>query len=199
MLLRLDDIEFDTPNLKRFLKITKDVPLMCATIPKTIEDNKGADDDVIPLVKKYKNITIVQHGYDHNNRSKEGEKKCEFPSNRNIDDIVSDVIKGKKILENNFKKQFFSVFIPPWNRFQYNYQILSEVGFIGYEDEENTLDMQPKRGWIDNDYFWRKVQTDSEIHSLMFHHEWMTDEQFEFLENLVNSGVISWKSIRESS
>ena len=59
--------------------------------------------------------------------------------------------------------------------------------------------MQPKRGWIDNDYFWRKIQTDDTIHSLMFHHEWMTDEQFEFLEQLIESGVISWKSIRESS
>ena len=81
MLLRLDDIEFDTPNLRRFLEITKDVPLMCAAIPKTIEDNKGATDDVLPLVKKYKNVTIVQHGYDHNSRSKDGEKRIsKFPN-----------------------------------------------------------------------------------------------------------------------
>ena len=199
MLLRSDDLQLKTTKTERFLEITKDIPVMFATQPKDILDNLNDVDSVIPLVKKYKNATIVQHGYDHINRAKDDEKKCEFPSSRNPDDFISDIIKGKKILEDNFKKQFYPIFVPPWNRFGHNYQILSEIGFIGYEDDDGTLDMQPKRWWIDNDYFWRKVETDSAIHSLMFHHEWMTDEQFEFLEQLIESGVISWKSIRESS
>tara|TARA_B100001057_G_C22839997_1_gene946706 strand:+ start:1097 stop:1696 length:600 start_codon:yes stop_codon:yes gene_type:complete len=199
MLLRTDDLTHTTAKIERFLDITKDVPVICATQPKDILDNLDDFDSVIPLVKKYKNATIVQHGYDHINRAKDDEKKCEFPSSRNPDDFISDIIKGKKILEDNFKKQFYPVFVPPWNRFGHNYQILSEVGFVGYEDDEGFLDMQPKKGWIDSDYFWRKIQTDDTIHGLMFHHEWMTDEQFKFLEQLIESGVISWKSIRESS
>jgi len=199
MLLRTDDLTLRTSKTEKFLEITKDVPVMCATQPKDILDNIDDVDSVIPLVKKYKNATIVQHGYDHINRAKGDEKKSEFPSFINSLEFLPEIIKGKKILEDIFKKQFYPVFVPPWNRFGHDYQILFEIGFVRCEDDEGVLDMQPKRGWIDSDYFWRKIQTDNTIHSLMFHHEWMTDEQFKFLEQLIESGVISWKSIRESS
>tara|TARA_B100001996_G_C18661493_1_gene593274 strand:- start:777 stop:1370 length:594 start_codon:yes stop_codon:yes gene_type:complete len=197
MLLRTDDVLSPTDNLKRFLEITEDVPILLATIPKLYVK------EVVDLIEKYDNATVVQHGYDHRNRAPEGEKKSEFPSSRDVDESIIDIKKGKEILEKDFGDQFYPVFVPPWNRFglgySFNKQVLSELGFIGIEDDEGTLDMQPKKGWITMEKFWRKVQTDDTIDSLMFHHEWMTDEQFKFLEQLIESGVISWKSIRESS
>ena len=65
MLLRSDDLTLRTTKTERFLEITKDIPVMFATQPKDILDNLNDVDSVIPLIKKYKNATIVQHGYDH--------------------------------------------------------------------------------------------------------------------------------------
>ena len=197
MLLRSDDINCDNKNLRKFLEITKDVPVLLATEPYWL--TKSENESVVELVKQYKNTTIVQHGYDHTNKAKDGEKKSEFPSSRVAEDYIPDIIEGKKILEELFEDQFYPVFIPPWNRFGHNYQILSELGFIGYENSEGFLDMQPKKGFIDEKYFWRKVQTDKELNGLIFHHSWLNDKQFKFIEELIESGVIQWKSIRESS
>ena len=196
MLLRSDDINCDNKNLRKFLKITKDVPVLLAAEPRWL--TKPETKSAVELVKQYKNATIVQHGYDHTNRAKDGEKKSEFPSSRGAEDYIPDIIEGKKILEELFGDQFYPVFVPPWNRFGHNYHILSELGFIGYENSKGFLDMQPERGFIDKKYFWNKLQTNRK-RGLMFHHSWLNDDGFKFIEELIESGVIQWKSIRESS
>ena len=210
MLLRTDDVDRPTDNFKRFLEITKDVPVVVAAQPfdmfddlenitQEMKDNDNWNVPIESLIKSYKNVTVCQHGWDHKNYAPEGEKKNSYPVSRDVDECIAEILNGKKSLEKHFGDQFYPVFIPPWNRFGHNKQILSEIGFVGMEDDEGTLDMQYDREWIDETYFWRKVETDDTIHSLMFHHDWMNDENFQFLENLVNSGVILWKNIRESS
>ena len=57
MLLRSDDINCDNKNLRKFLKITKDVPVLLAAEPRWL--TKPETKSAVELVKQYKNATIL--------------------------------------------------------------------------------------------------------------------------------------------
>ena len=63
LILRDDDCFELTQGTRRFLELTKMIQVMLAVIPGNIKFN------LVSLIKKYPNVTVVQHGWKHINNA----------------------------------------------------------------------------------------------------------------------------------
>lgn len=81
-------------------------------------------------------VEIGQHGYAHIDYIENGEHSGEFGSNRSYETKLSEIIKGRKILEDDFGTQFAPVFTPPWNAMDDGtIQILIDNGYKAYSSQ----------------------------------------------------------------
>lgn len=98
-----------------FLSHQYNIPLSLAVIPKHL-DMHLAQDIQKALGTKASNISILQHGYSHDNYAPSTEKKHELGNHRPHDVILSELSQGYQKLNNCFGKQFAPIIVPPWNR-----------------------------------------------------------------------------------
>lgn len=125
---RDDDAIADTPALRRLLDLTRDrAPVALAVIPAKLTPG------LAPLLQDdVKNITVLQHGYDHGNRAAAGAKKSEFPPERPAAEVAQVLTTGRDRLRENFTDRFVPALTPPWNRFDPRHlPLLAELGFRG--------------------------------------------------------------------
>lgn len=108
--LRDDDATRDGPRLRQLLAVMNDAPVSLAVIPHRL------DRSLPPLLAGYPNATVLQHGFAHVSHAEEGEKKSEFPAQRDVDTVLSDLTAGRSILDAEFGPAFRRVLAPPWNR-----------------------------------------------------------------------------------
>lgn len=105
-------------------------------------------------------VWISQHGADHRNRARPGDKADEFGGDD--DDDLDRIRSGRRWLEENFPQRLINVFVPPWNRCtERTRRLVAEAGFeavSGFSEFDNgwdaTLDVQARyrpavmhRGW----------------------------------------------------
>ncbi len=90
------------------LAAARNVPLALAAIP--AEAYRGA------LCALPSQITLIQHGVDHRNRAREGEKKSEFPPTEPVDVLLAHAVAGRAMLEKSAPGRVIAVLAPPWNR-----------------------------------------------------------------------------------
>lgn len=110
--LRDDDAVEPTAALERLLDISglSGVPLALAVIPA----HAGA-----PLAARLgtaPNVTVVLHGWAHENHAGPGEKKQEFGAHRPHAAMLAELVRGRCRLEELFGATFYPLFVPPWNR-----------------------------------------------------------------------------------
>jgi hypothetical protein len=108
---RDDDAACPTPGLERLLRLAADagVALALAVVPEAADagmlSDLGAD------------VSVLQHGTDHRNRSAPGEKKTEFSASEPPEEALARLAAGRARLESLTNGRALAVLAPPWNRF----------------------------------------------------------------------------------
>ena len=122
---RDDDAIADTPALRRLLSLAR-VPLALAVIPAVLDPSLPA------LLKSHGSVSVLQHGFDHNNRALAGGKKSEFPASRGWMEVARDLARGRDRLGEAFGGLFVPALTPPWNRIDAGHRArLKEIGYRG--------------------------------------------------------------------
>jgi hypothetical protein len=136
---RDDDAIADTPALRRLLALTEGrAPVALAVIPAKLTPS------LAPLLAADgKNISVLQHGYDHGNRAAAGAKKSEFPPARPAAEVAQVLAAGRDRLREDFTDRFVPGLTPPWNRFDPRHlSLLPDLGYRGlttYLPRKNAL------------------------------------------------------------
>jgi hypothetical protein len=120
---RDDDAVADTDALRRLLAGLT-VPVALAVIPAGLEPSLPA------LLKSHGSVSVLQHGFDHQNRAPAGAKKSEFPATRSWPEIAAALAQGRDRLANAFGRQFVPALTPPWNRIDAGHA--DQLGVLGY-------------------------------------------------------------------
>ncbi|HEX6119836.1 MAG TPA: polysaccharide deacetylase family protein [Dongiaceae bacterium] len=122
---RDDDAVADTPALRRLIHIAR-VPLALAVIPAALDSSLPA------LLLGHGSISVLQHGFAHQNRAPSGGKKSEFPASRPWAEVAADLARGRDRLAGAFGDRFVPVLTPPWNRIDASHAArLPELSFRG--------------------------------------------------------------------
>jgi hypothetical protein len=108
---RDDDATKPGPRLERLLDLVGTRPVSLAVIP------AQATPALTERLRSASNVSVLQHGYAHQNHAPAEEKKAEFGDHRPFKTIRSELTTGRARLEKLFGDRFMPVFVPPWNRF----------------------------------------------------------------------------------
>ncbi len=147
---------------------------------------------------------FYQHGWRHMNHEKEG-KKQEFGPARTLQDIESDLVRGRDRLASLMGPTFYPAFTPPWNRCtKQTMDVLkeSDIGIIsrskgaspappkGMKDFQVNVDLHTRKdttatlGW---QYLLDEITyaiTDR-FCGIMIHHQRMNTHAIAFLDSLL--------------
>ncbi len=125
---RDDDAQQPCPQLDRLVRLcaTSATPLVLATVPHRL------DRSLSRLIDGVANISIVQHGWSHQNHAPASQKKCELGDHRTLSDIQHELVKGADILRRQFGDRFVPALVPPWNRISATVAShLETYGYVG--------------------------------------------------------------------
>jgi len=122
---RDDDAVEPTPALDHMLDIaqTYQAPLALAVIPGKVQPELASQLSARP------NVSVLQHGFSHNNYAATGEKKAELCSHRPLEVVMHELSIGRRILD--IFKNTCPVLVPPWNRIDPG--ILKELACLGFK------------------------------------------------------------------
>jgi hypothetical protein len=123
---RDDDAVRASPALTRLLALAgrHRAPVSLAVIPAL------AEPDLADLVRAHPLVTVLQHGFAHENHAPAGAKKCELADGRPAETVLAELSAGRGILSAMFGARFLPVLVPPWNRAAE--AILARAGEIGF-------------------------------------------------------------------
>jgi len=125
---RDDDASDTSAALEQLLRLGLDrqVPLALAVIPARLKPG---------LAKRLLDqslVTVLQHGYAHDNHAAAGQRKLELGGVRQHDAILNDLKLGQQTLTRQFGDRFVAALVPPWNRIDGELiEALPELGFCG--------------------------------------------------------------------
>ena len=125
---RDDDARAVSPALDSLLAVGRasGTPLALAVIP------AGAGASLADRLADEPLVTIVQHGFDHADHARPGEKKIEFAPHRPLDEMRSALADGRERLQALFGGRALAVLVPPWNRVaDAVVDALPAIGFTG--------------------------------------------------------------------
>lgn len=108
--LRDDDAVEPTAALDILLEIMGDAALLIAAIPafSTVE--------LAERLQDIKNVSVLQHGWQHENNALPGDKKSEFPETKPLDDRLMALKSGAEQIKEVFGPKAIPALVPPWNR-----------------------------------------------------------------------------------
>ena len=111
---RDDDASENSAELERLLQMSQDwqVPLALAVIPARL------DPDLSRVIRECERISILQHGYSHDNHANQGQRKIEFGGSRSNDELLQELAEGHALLQQHFDDRMLPVLVPPWNRIE---------------------------------------------------------------------------------
>lgn len=111
---RDDDAVAPTPALDRLVGLShaRAVPLVLAVIPQPAQASL-ADRLAHPDAPR---VTVVQHGWRHENHEPAGTRAAELGGTRPIGTVLAELAAGHERLAALFGTGFLPVLTPPWNR-----------------------------------------------------------------------------------
>lgn len=137
---RDDDAAQPSPALDRLLGLS-DAPLALATVP------AETDEKLARAVAARPSVSILQHGYAHQNFAGAGDKKIELGPQRPAMVVLGELATGKLRLESLFADRALPVLVPPWNRIAPALvPVLPELGYRGLSQFGPRARRQPVRG-----------------------------------------------------
>ncbi len=123
---RDDDAAEPSPALDRLLQLGHDIPLALAVVPLSTGEALAA------RLRRADRVTVLQHGYGHQNYAGAKEKKIELGPQRPGQIVIGELATGKLRLESLFGAKALPVLVPPWNRIAPALvPILPELGYRG--------------------------------------------------------------------
>ncbi len=106
-----------------------DAPFGLAVIP------RGLDETLASRIQSLAMVTVLQHGFSHDNYAPADEKKMELGEHRPAAAVHQELANGFNILHDAFGAQFLPVLVPPWNRIATSLlpglTSLAQTGFAG--------------------------------------------------------------------
>ena len=123
---RDDDAIAPTAQLDQLSALAQKLalPVHLAVIPAT------AEPELALYVAEHPELIPVVHGWAHQNRATNGQKKCEFPEQRPKQESLDDMQQGLARLQKLFGLRLVPLFVPPWNRISPELlPALSDLGF----------------------------------------------------------------------
>jgi hypothetical protein len=197
---RDDDAAQLTPQLDRLLALAARLalPLAVAAVPARLSHAARARLLAAPQV------TMLVHGFAHENHAPPGEKKTEYGLHRSVPAIRQELAEARRLLP-----EAAPIFVPPWNRIDRALvPLLPEVGFLGLSThgakqlamgqlaQVNTwvdpIDWRGTRGLLDAAkilaQFSAAAQHGGPV-GLLTHHADMNEEMWRFLDDLLLSLV----------
>ena len=142
---RDDDAEAASPALTRLLSLQAKtaVPLAIAAVPQRL------DPSLADALGACTGITVLQHGYSHDNFAGDGDRKIELGDSRPAEYVVADLAMGMQIL--SAMPGWLPVMVPPWNRIaSYLVPMLPELGYRGLSALGARNRRQPVAGLVQN-------------------------------------------------
>jgi hypothetical protein len=119
------------------------VPLALAVIPYKLKPK------LVDFLHKRPLITVLQHGYAHENHAVPGQRKLELGGTQTSAKIITDLERGYQDLTQHFAKRFIPVLVPPWNRIDDKLlSRLSEIGFAGISTMKVRRQAYPAPGLL---------------------------------------------------
>lgn len=106
---RDDDAVSVTPELRNLLRIADGAPVALAVVP------AYARPELAATLRGAPRVAVLQHGWRHDNRAREG-KKSEYPAELPADVAAVEIAAGRARLLELFGDRALPVFVPPWNR-----------------------------------------------------------------------------------
>ena len=109
---RDDDAQTASAELDWMLDLAQkyDAPLNLAVIP------RGLNETLTHRLQSLATVTVLQHGFSHDNYAPADEKKMELGAHRPAAAVHQELANGFNILHDTFGAQFLPVLVPPWNR-----------------------------------------------------------------------------------
>ncbi|MGE0658863.1 MAG: polysaccharide deacetylase family protein [Reyranellaceae bacterium] len=126
---RDDDAADASPALDRLLALgeAQGVPLALATVPAQASEALGRR-----LQTVGPGVSVLQHGYAHQNHADAGQKKIELGAQRPAQMVIGELATGRLRLETLFGARALPVLVPPWNRMApFLVPVLPELGYRG--------------------------------------------------------------------
>lgn len=123
---RDDDADTASPALERLLALHRQTgaPLALATVPQRL------DASLAQLLADCDDVSVLQHGYSHDNFAAPGERKIELDGSRPGPYVIADLATGQQALSS--LPGWLPVLVPPWNRIApYLIPMLPELGYRG--------------------------------------------------------------------
>jgi hypothetical protein len=143
---RDDDAGDATPALRRLLALTErtGAPLALAAVPAWATPALAA-----AVAGAGDVVTVLQHGYAHENYAPLGQKKFELGPERPAPIVVAEIAQGWQLLEGKFGARFWPALVPPWNRMApYLPPFVAELRYRGLSQFGPRLRRQPVRGLV---------------------------------------------------
>lgn len=122
---RADDIGWDHAQFERLaaLFVRHGAKFNGAAIPLTCRQGR------LDLARFAGHLEIHSHGFAHLDHESAG-KKSEFGDSRPAQDVLSDFVRSREILEGLFPALYYPAFVPPWNRMSVRFlPLLAEAGY----------------------------------------------------------------------
>lgn len=109
---RDDDAGPDDPATNRFADFAKrmGLPVGVAVIPKLL------DEETAEIVIACPHMTVLQHGFSHQNNGPPGGKKIELGGGIDRSVLIGQLRAGRERLEAAFGDRLVPIMVPPWNR-----------------------------------------------------------------------------------
>lgn len=117
------------------------IPLALAVIPSRLKP------ELVDFLRNRAQISILQHGYAHENHAVPGQRKLELGGTRATVKLIADLKQGYQTLEQHFAERFDPVLVPPWNRMDSKLlPCLSDIGFSGISTMKVRRNAHPAPG-----------------------------------------------------
>jgi peptidoglycan/xylan/chitin deacetylase (PgdA/CDA1 family) len=122
---RDDDAGRADPALDRVLDLARrqGAPLALAVVARWLEE------DAQDAIAANDRVTVLQHGWAHDNAAPEGAKSVEL-GHRPVETLLEELVRGRAMLEEAFGTLFMAVLVPPWNRI--DPALIGRLGEAGY-------------------------------------------------------------------
>lgn len=211
---RDDDAALPTPALERLLDLSKrfQAPVALAVVPQLA---------VPDLFERFGNeeVTILQHGTDHRNRARPGEKKTEFPASEPDDAALERLSAARERLVSLAGARALPVLVPPWNRIRGSLsKRLPELGIVGISTYGARATQEEVRGlnrvnthvdivaWREGRRFIGEAEAlaaaarrlaGGEPIGWLTHHAVHDAAAWDFLERLLGLESVRWASAQE--
>lgn len=108
---RDDDAAETHPNLSRLLRTAGDRPISLAAVPARLDVALAEH-----LALGRETVSVLPHGFLHENHAPEGEKKAEFGPHRPPEVMIAEIGAGWGRLRALLEGRALPIFVPPWNR-----------------------------------------------------------------------------------